>query len=294
MVRIHSGVPLNPSKAGDANPKWQLGRPEAQPPAPAVERRGYRPLGPGDCMLHSSAQRCQRCGATGKPVHMLIRLISGFFCEKCCPACHPGGWNSGALDAHSLGYRWRSAWQPGGLASRPRKRRRARRARRRSQQRERVAWRVRRAALDAPRRLSAPGEGRRGQFGFAGLPPPSGLENARAPWHSTATKAAAGTRHKCSEQLSHSGATFIGLPALPGLADLRRAVRRRRGLFHHRWAARPAPYCPRERPPLRRPSVRRARRQWQPREEVHWDRGRRLWWRSPGFRAYWRRTGARW
>jgi hypothetical protein len=51
----------------------------------------YRPLGPGDCTLHSSVQRCQKCGAAVKPVHMMIRMIHGFFCESCCPACHPKG-----------------------------------------------------------------------------------------------------------------------------------------------------------------------------------------------------------
>jgi hypothetical protein len=64
---------------------------QAQPPAPAFRRRGYRPLGPGDCMIHASTQRCQRCGATVTPVHIMMRLIGGSFCERCCPARHPEG-----------------------------------------------------------------------------------------------------------------------------------------------------------------------------------------------------------
>jgi hypothetical protein len=49
------------------------------------------PLGPGDCTPHMSLQRCQKCGATVKPVHMMLRVLSGFFCPRCCPACRSGG-----------------------------------------------------------------------------------------------------------------------------------------------------------------------------------------------------------
>jgi len=62
---------------------------QAQPPAQAFDRSSYRPVGPGACMIHASTQRCQRCGATVTPVHIMTRLIGGSFCERCCPACHP-------------------------------------------------------------------------------------------------------------------------------------------------------------------------------------------------------------
>ena len=85
-------VPGGTATARDMYTESQLLRQQlAQPPAPVVNRGAYRPLGPGDCTLHSSPQRCAKCGATVNPVHMMIRLIHGFFCEKCCPACHPVG-----------------------------------------------------------------------------------------------------------------------------------------------------------------------------------------------------------
>jgi hypothetical protein len=64
---------------------------QEQAQAPAFDRSSWRPVGPGDCMIHASTQRCQKCGATVTPVHIMMRLIAGSFCERCCPACHPAG-----------------------------------------------------------------------------------------------------------------------------------------------------------------------------------------------------------
>jgi hypothetical protein len=57
----------------------------------AFARRANRRSRPGGCMVLSSPQRCRKCGATGKPVHMVLGLSGEYFCEKCCPACHPQG-----------------------------------------------------------------------------------------------------------------------------------------------------------------------------------------------------------
>jgi hypothetical protein len=62
---------------------------QGQKPAPVPDRCAYQPLGPGDCVPHPSAQPCKNCGARVNPAHMIIRLRSGLFCERCCPACHP-------------------------------------------------------------------------------------------------------------------------------------------------------------------------------------------------------------
>jgi hypothetical protein len=59
--------------------------------APVFDRSAFRPLGAGDCMLHRLASRCKRCGATVNPGHLMIRVIDGTYCERCCPACHPTG-----------------------------------------------------------------------------------------------------------------------------------------------------------------------------------------------------------
>jgi hypothetical protein len=68
----------------------QLGVQQPQPLAPALDRDAFRPLGPGDCMRHTSTGRCKTCGATVKPVHIMVRVIDGTYCERCCPACHAG------------------------------------------------------------------------------------------------------------------------------------------------------------------------------------------------------------
>ncbi len=64
---------------------------QVQPIAPVFKRDAGRTLGSWDCQLHSSTQPCKKCGARAKPVHMITRLSSGLFCEKCRPACHPTG-----------------------------------------------------------------------------------------------------------------------------------------------------------------------------------------------------------
>jgi hypothetical protein len=80
---------------GDGGPRaiftaGQQRRLQPTPPiAQAFNRYAVRPLGPGDCSRHSSMQSCKECGSRVKPAHMITRLISGFFCERCCPACHP-------------------------------------------------------------------------------------------------------------------------------------------------------------------------------------------------------------
>jgi hypothetical protein len=90
-----SAVPDSTATARDMYTESQLLRQQlflqrqAQPPAQAFDRSSYRPVGPGDCMIHPSTQRCQKCGATVTPVHIMTRLIGGSFCERCCPACHP-------------------------------------------------------------------------------------------------------------------------------------------------------------------------------------------------------------
>jgi hypothetical protein len=56
-----------------------------------LDQSAFQPLGPGDCVRHFSTQPCKNCSARVNPAHMIIRLGSGFFCEKCCPACHPAG-----------------------------------------------------------------------------------------------------------------------------------------------------------------------------------------------------------
>jgi hypothetical protein len=95
------GASIIPNEAGGAVPdgiatvrdvytdSQQLRQQQTQPPVPELDRSSWRPLGPGDCMIHASTQRCQKCGATVTPVHIMMRLIGGSFCEKCCPACHP-------------------------------------------------------------------------------------------------------------------------------------------------------------------------------------------------------------
>jgi hypothetical protein len=74
---------------------FTTGQPLPQQPTPpiaqAFNRYAARPLGPGDCMRQAFTGRCKKCGATVKTIHIMMRLISGTFCESCCPACHPGG-----------------------------------------------------------------------------------------------------------------------------------------------------------------------------------------------------------
>lgn len=89
----HGGtVPDGMAALRDMYAKGQLLRQQQmQALAPRFDRYAYRPLGPGDCVPHSLTQRCQKCGASVNPAHMITRVISGFFCETCCPACHPAG-----------------------------------------------------------------------------------------------------------------------------------------------------------------------------------------------------------
>ena len=70
--------------------KDQEHRQQPQRLAPVLDRFAHRPLGAGDCMRNPSG-KCKKCGATVKPIHIMVRLISGTFCERCCPACHPEG-----------------------------------------------------------------------------------------------------------------------------------------------------------------------------------------------------------
>ena len=71
-------------------PSHELSRPQTQPLASVLPRPAARPLGPGDCRRHSFPGKCQKCGATVKETHLMLRVMSGAFCERCCPACHPG------------------------------------------------------------------------------------------------------------------------------------------------------------------------------------------------------------
>jgi len=57
---------------------------------PVLPRYAERPLGPGDCKRHSFPGKCKKCGAAVTETHLMLRLMSGAFCERCCPACHPG------------------------------------------------------------------------------------------------------------------------------------------------------------------------------------------------------------
>ena len=67
----------------------ELPRPQTQPLAPVLPRRQERPLGLGDCKRHSFPGKCSKCGAAVPETHLLMRVRSGVFCERCCPACHP-------------------------------------------------------------------------------------------------------------------------------------------------------------------------------------------------------------
>ena len=103
-----AGRPASPGEAGGAVPdgnaaaldrytKSQLLRQEllSQQLLRQQQAQTYRPLGPGDCSLHWWTERCQKCGDTVKPVHMMIRLINGFFLRELLPGVPPCGLNSG-------------------------------------------------------------------------------------------------------------------------------------------------------------------------------------------------------
>ena len=88
-------VPDTPQPGGGGahvirTPSHELRRPLTQPLKPVPPRYAERPLGPGDCMRNSFPGKCSKCGATVKEPHLLIRVRSGVFCERCCPACHLG------------------------------------------------------------------------------------------------------------------------------------------------------------------------------------------------------------
>jgi hypothetical protein len=63
--------------------------PQKQSLNPVVPRIEARPLGRGDCIRHQLPGKCKKCGAIVKETHLMLRVISGAFCERCCPACHP-------------------------------------------------------------------------------------------------------------------------------------------------------------------------------------------------------------
>jgi|ERR1700722_2382001 len=69
---------------------YELPRSPTQSLAPVLPQRAERPLGRGDCMRYRLPGRCLKCGGTVPETHLVLRLISGAFCERCCPACHPG------------------------------------------------------------------------------------------------------------------------------------------------------------------------------------------------------------
>jgi hypothetical protein len=64
--------------------------PQTQLLNPVLPRYAERPLGPGDCKRHSFPGKCKKCGGTVTETHLMLRVMSGAFCERCCPACHPG------------------------------------------------------------------------------------------------------------------------------------------------------------------------------------------------------------
>jgi hypothetical protein len=68
----------------------ELSRSQTQPLDSVPSQYMERPLGPGDCKRHSFPGKCKKCGATVKETHLIMRVMSGAFCERCCPACHPG------------------------------------------------------------------------------------------------------------------------------------------------------------------------------------------------------------
>jgi hypothetical protein len=67
----------------------ELRLPQTQPLNPVLPRYAERPLGPGDCKRHSFPGKCKKCGIAVKESHLMLRVMSGAFCERCCPACHP-------------------------------------------------------------------------------------------------------------------------------------------------------------------------------------------------------------
>jgi hypothetical protein len=84
---------MQPGDAGArviTTPSYELRRPLTQPSDPALLRYAERPLGPGDCKRDSFPGKCKKCGATVTETHLMLRLMSGAFCERCCPACHSG------------------------------------------------------------------------------------------------------------------------------------------------------------------------------------------------------------
>jgi hypothetical protein len=50
--------------------------------------RPDRPLGPADCFKTRFSGKCSKCGADTARLHVPTRLVSGKFCEGCCPACN--------------------------------------------------------------------------------------------------------------------------------------------------------------------------------------------------------------
>ena len=89
----HGGMWLTPTPSdggGVSSQTQKLTLPQTQPLAPVLPRRQERPLGPGDCKRRSFPGRCSKCGVTVRETHLLMRVRSGVFCERCCPACHSG------------------------------------------------------------------------------------------------------------------------------------------------------------------------------------------------------------
>ena len=84
---------MQPSDGGAhiiTTPNHGLRLPQTQLLDPLVLRYAERPLGPGDCKLHSFPGKYKKCGSTVQETHLMLRVMSGAFCERCCPACHPG------------------------------------------------------------------------------------------------------------------------------------------------------------------------------------------------------------
>lgn len=70
----------------------ELRRQQTPPVAPAFNRYADRPLGTGDLqapdVYGDEVQEVWRNREDDS--HYDARVIEGIFCEKCCPACHPG------------------------------------------------------------------------------------------------------------------------------------------------------------------------------------------------------------